>query len=375
MGVAAAVDATVYLPEIVAASESWTKPVLILLNLRLGLSGVNPIYYPAIKSVFTFPQSVGIAGGRPSSSYYFVGSQADSLFYIDPHYSKPAAPIPGFGQDPELLELALQQPLSPETEKYKSEDDWEQVKVSDPREVATTLSAAPITTPPPMVEITSDDSMVSEEDSWVDTHQDVPDSQHRKETSVSSSVSSPPVHTLSPKTSRSAASTSASSTSTPHGPLEEFLSQTYHPSDLASFHPERVRKMAISGLDPSMLVGFLVRSQDELDDWVRRSEALKPSLYSIQRQVPGWVKRSSPEAKQPGTHTDGSSLSTDDAKRSDSWDISDSEEDLGVPDESSVASHSFGPRKTGSEQRQKIDSDEEDYEDAALNQSSQTIAV
>ncbi|KIM78562.1 hypothetical protein PILCRDRAFT_11030 [Piloderma croceum F 1598] len=43
-------------------------------------------------TLYTFPQSVGIASGRPSS-YYFVGSQADSLFYLDPHHARPAVPL------------------------------------------------------------------------------------------------------------------------------------------------------------------------------------------------------------------------------------------------------------------------------------------
>ncbi len=48
---------------------------------------------PRLQSLFTFPQSVGIAGGRPSSSYYFVGTQANSLFYLDPHFTRPAVPL------------------------------------------------------------------------------------------------------------------------------------------------------------------------------------------------------------------------------------------------------------------------------------------
>ena len=76
---------------------------------------MNPVYYDTIKvcdpfiffhvrsinvnmkALYTFPQSVGIAGGRPSSSYYFVGSQADNLFYLDPHHTRatiPLRPIP-----------------------------------------------------------------------------------------------------------------------------------------------------------------------------------------------------------------------------------------------------------------------------------------
>ncbi|KAJ6600231.1 hypothetical protein B0H10DRAFT_2320514 [Mycena sp. CBHHK59/15] len=43
-------------------SKKWgDRPVLLLLGIRLGLDGVNSIYYETIKSV-------GIAGGRPSSS-------------------------------------------------------------------------------------------------------------------------------------------------------------------------------------------------------------------------------------------------------------------------------------------------------------------
>ncbi|KAJ7249831.1 hypothetical protein C8J57DRAFT_1079396, partial [Mycena rebaudengoi] len=58
---------------------------------RLGLDGVNPVYYETIKMLYTFPQSVSIAGGRPSSSYYLVGVQGDGLFYLDLHHSRPAA--------------------------------------------------------------------------------------------------------------------------------------------------------------------------------------------------------------------------------------------------------------------------------------------
>ena len=77
----------------------------MLIGIRLGIDGVNPVYYDTIKvcnpfiffhvrsinvnmkALYTFPQSVGIAGGRPSSSYYFVGSQTVNLFYLDPHHT------------------------------------------------------------------------------------------------------------------------------------------------------------------------------------------------------------------------------------------------------------------------------------------------
>jgi hypothetical protein len=45
------------------------------------------------KALHTFPQSVGIAGRRPSSSYYLFGSQADNLFYLDPHHTRATIPL------------------------------------------------------------------------------------------------------------------------------------------------------------------------------------------------------------------------------------------------------------------------------------------
>ncbi|RMZ79596.1 hypothetical protein DV737_g3299, partial [Chaetothyriales sp. CBS 132003] len=72
------------------SANSTVQPTLILLAVRLGIDRITPVYHEALKSTLTFPQSVGIAGGRPSSSHYFVGHQ-DSLFlYLDPHETRPA---------------------------------------------------------------------------------------------------------------------------------------------------------------------------------------------------------------------------------------------------------------------------------------------
>lgn len=32
--------------------------------------------------------------GRPSSSHYFVGNQGSYIFYLDPHHTRPALPLP-----------------------------------------------------------------------------------------------------------------------------------------------------------------------------------------------------------------------------------------------------------------------------------------
>ena len=84
------------------------KPTLILLGIRLGLDRITPVYHEALKSSLTYPQSIGIAGGRPSSSHYFVGCQGDLFLYLDPHETRAALPYHANAADytPEELDTA-----------------------------------------------------------------------------------------------------------------------------------------------------------------------------------------------------------------------------------------------------------------------------
>ncbi len=78
---------------VAADASGHIQPTLILLGIRLGPDRITPVYYEALKSTLTYPQSIGIAGGRPSSSHYFVGCQGDSFLYLDPHETRPALPF------------------------------------------------------------------------------------------------------------------------------------------------------------------------------------------------------------------------------------------------------------------------------------------
>lgn len=70
----------------------WTA-VLLLVPLVLGLDKVNPRYVPLLGATFTFPQSLGILGGKPGVSTYIVGVQDEKAFYLDPHDTQPAVNI------------------------------------------------------------------------------------------------------------------------------------------------------------------------------------------------------------------------------------------------------------------------------------------
>lgn len=86
------------------------KPTLVLVGTRLGLDKITPVYWEALKASLKMPQSVGIAGwvynhyeklgrpnsvsGRPSSSHYFIGVQGSYFFYLDPHQTRVALPLP-----------------------------------------------------------------------------------------------------------------------------------------------------------------------------------------------------------------------------------------------------------------------------------------
>lgn len=60
--------------------------VLVLLPVRLGIDKTNKFYFASILNLLNCKESVGIAGGRPSSSFYFFGYDNDDLLYLDPHY-------------------------------------------------------------------------------------------------------------------------------------------------------------------------------------------------------------------------------------------------------------------------------------------------
>ncbi|KAI3404864.2 ATG4 [Candida oxycetoniae] len=75
-----------YDDEIEEIFQKEKKPLLLLFPIRLGIDQVNKYYHDSILQLLASEYSVGIAGGKPSSSFYFLGYENDDeLIYLDPH--------------------------------------------------------------------------------------------------------------------------------------------------------------------------------------------------------------------------------------------------------------------------------------------------
>lgn len=82
-------DSTVYVQDInkqCRKQDGTWKSLILLVPVKLGTDKLNPIYGPCLTSLLTLESCIGIIGGRPKHSLYFIGYQEDRLIHLDPHY-------------------------------------------------------------------------------------------------------------------------------------------------------------------------------------------------------------------------------------------------------------------------------------------------
>lgn len=90
------------------------KPVLLLCPVRLGLDEIPPRVYRSLVHIFSSPLCVGMVGGKPRSSFWFVGSMMpDGLLYLDPHLTQRSSANPASYHYMELPTMLRVRDLDP----------------------------------------------------------------------------------------------------------------------------------------------------------------------------------------------------------------------------------------------------------------------
>lgn len=101
-------DSTVAVPDLPQITPN--SPLLLLIPLRLGLEEINvEMYAEDIKATLSFPQTLGIIGGRPRFAYYFFGYSETNgeLLALDPHTVKDFTGTSGPNSDTHICESPL----------------------------------------------------------------------------------------------------------------------------------------------------------------------------------------------------------------------------------------------------------------------------
>lgn len=60
--------------------DQW-KSLVLLIPLRLGGERMNPTYDSCLKGLLSLEQCIGIIGGKPKHSQYFIGWQGTTLLF------------------------------------------------------------------------------------------------------------------------------------------------------------------------------------------------------------------------------------------------------------------------------------------------------
>jgi cysteine protease ATG4 len=67
------------------------KSCLVSIPIMLGTNNkIDKIYYDPLLKCFESKYNIGVIGGKPKHSFYFIGKKENNVFFLDPHTIKPA---------------------------------------------------------------------------------------------------------------------------------------------------------------------------------------------------------------------------------------------------------------------------------------------
>jgi cysteine protease ATG4 len=223
-----------------------SRVVIITLSKSVCSYLVEPALTSA-QSIFQFPQSVGILGGQTSSSCYFVGTQGDGLFYLDPYPTRPAS--------------ILQPPPS--------------VLPQESVKTPVYSSSAPVPVPVPVL-VTPNNH--KETIPLLHIGSKFEQRYLRDKISNMHLIDRPySLPVLRPSCLQPLIQGGANSQDGRH------YCGAYDDEVLSQFHCDNVQDMPLRKLGPSMVLGFICRNEDEWSDFKVRVEKVSPHgpIYSI----------------------------------------------------------------------------------------------
>ena len=57
--------------------DDYWRAVVLLIPVRLGGESLNTVYTPCVQAMLEHPSCIGIIGGRPTHSVFFIGWQGE----------------------------------------------------------------------------------------------------------------------------------------------------------------------------------------------------------------------------------------------------------------------------------------------------------
>lgn len=210
------------------------------------------------------PQSVGIAGGRPSQSYYFFGYQSDSLFYVDPHIAKPSIPFKSPPTDDDIknhIENLIKHDFHPSFSNFNFNNNNNNTNTntnkhkSGHRRRKTSI----------MLNNKSDKRNRSRSNSSATIHN----------INLNHDLPSP---WSTPSTSTNTINDTIKEIPTSEELLDNWYHEAYSSSQINSYLCDKPRKMQLTSMDPSMLLGFVIKDENDWNDWCNRHSQVRKFL-------------------------------------------------------------------------------------------------